>query len=246
VAVRRGLAVCYGVAVYAGFLGVFAVMVDFLANAGHVRGIDDGMVSGRGAALAIDLGLLALFGVSHSVLARASVKRRWTQVVPTVVERSTFVLIANLTLAVLVWRWRALPDVVWHVDHEAAHAVVWVGFGAGIVLIVVSTFLTDHFDLFGLRQVWLYARRQPYTPVPFQVRGLYRWVRHPMMLGVLVWIWATPTMTVGHLVFSLGMTAYIAVGVALEERSLARELGAPYLEYRRKTRAILPLPRQAG
>jgi methanethiol S-methyltransferase len=236
----RWLVLAYGVAAYLGFLAVFLVMVDFLANAGFVRGIDQGAGAPLATALAIDVGLIALFGVSHSVLARAPVKERVKGLLSPAAERSTYVLVANLALGLIAWQWRPLPDLVWHVSSPPARLAIWAVSGLGVALIVASTFLTDHFDLFGLRQVWLYARGREYTPVPFREWGLYRWIRHPMMLGVLIWIWATPSMTIGHLFFAGGMTLYILVGVTLEERSLARDLGAPYDAYRRRVGAILP------
>ncbi len=236
----RGFVLAYGAAAYLGFLAVFLVLVDFLANAGFLRGIDEGAPAPMATAIVINLGLIALFGVSHSALARAPVKGRIKRLVSPAAERSTFVLVADLALALIAWQWRPIPDIVWQVSSAPARLAIWAVSGLGVALLVASTFLTDHFDLFGLRQVWLYARGRDYTPIPFRERGLYRWVRHPMMLGLLIWMWATPSMTVGHVFFAGGMTLYILVGVALEERSLARELGAPYEDYRRRVGTILP------
>jgi protein-S-isoprenylcysteine O-methyltransferase Ste14 len=232
----RFVVLVYGVVAYLAFLAVFAALFLFAGNLGIVRGID----APPPGSLAIDLALVAVFGVSHSVLARPAVKRALTAIVPRVAERSTYVLVASATLALLVWQWRAAADPIWHVAHPAIRAVIWGIGGVGAVLIVVSTLLTDHFDLFGLRQVWLHWSRRPYTPVPFVERSLYRHVRHPMMLGVCVWLWATPDLTLGHLVFSAAMTAYILVGIVFEERGLARDLGAPYEDYRRRVPALLP------
>ncbi|MBL9020122.1 MAG: hypothetical protein JNL83_38405 [Myxococcales bacterium] len=234
---RRAVVLGYGILAYASFLVTFTALFLFAGNIGVVRGIDEGPGTATGAALAIDLGLVALFGATHSILARPAVKRH----LPPELERSTYVVVANATLALAIWQWRAMPDVVWSLAVPAA--VSWLVAGAAVALVVWSTFLTDHFDLFGLRQVWLYARGVPYTPVPFVERWIYTRVRHPMMLGVLIWLWAVPVMTVGHLVFSLGMTVYILVGVALEERGLVASLGAPYAAYRRRVRAFLPFPR---
>jgi methanethiol S-methyltransferase len=180
------------------------------------------------ASLAIDLGLVALFGVPHSVMARRWFKDRLVRIIPAAAERSTYVLVASVTLDVLLWQWRPVSTAVWSVEAPAVRAVIWGASGAGVLLVVYSTFLTDHFDLFGLRQVWLYARGRPYSPVPFTERNLYRHVRQPMMLGMLLWFWSTPTMSVGHLAFAAGMSAYIFAGVALEERDLASRLGKAY------------------
>ncbi len=233
----RALVLGYGILAYACFLATFAALFLFANNLGIVRGIDAGATADTSTALAIDVALIAVFGVTHSILARPAVKRHLRPEI----ERSTYVMVANATLALVVWQWRAIPAPVWSVAVPAV--VYWLVVGAGVALIMWSTFLTDHFDLFGLRQTWLYARGVPYTPVPFVERWLYTRVRHPMMLGVLVWLWAMPVMSVGHLVFSLGMTAYILIGVALEERGLAANLGAPYVAYRRRVRAFWPFPR---
>jgi len=237
---KRLVVLGFGAFAYVSFLGVFAVLVDFLVNAGFIRGIDHGPAESVPVAVAINLALVALFGVSHSVLARPAVKARCEQLIPQVLERSTYVLVANGVLALMVWQWRSLPDSIWSVTLAPVRVVIWALFGGGIALVIVATFLTDHFDLFGLRQVWLYARGKEYAPVPFRMRGLYKWIRHPMMLGIFAMLWATPSMSVGHLLFAVGMSVYIVVGVAFEERALLRSLGKPYEEYRRRVRAFLP------
>jgi protein-S-isoprenylcysteine O-methyltransferase Ste14 len=219
------------------------VLADFVAGTGFVRGIDGAPTAALAPALAIDVALVAAFGISHSVLARARVKQALARVVPPVAERSTYVFVASAMLALTVWQWRALPSAVWTVHAPAARDAVWAVHLAGAALVVYSTFLTDHFDLFGVRQAYLYARGQPYTPVPFVERSLYRYVRHPMMVAIIVWLWAAPTMSLGRLVFAAAMTAYIAIGVAFEERALARSLGAPYEDYRARVRAFVPLRR---
>jgi protein-S-isoprenylcysteine O-methyltransferase Ste14 len=236
----RAMTLVYGVAVYLVFLAGFALLVAFVADVPIVRGIDSGGEASLPEALAIDLALVAQFGVAHSVMARPGFKARERGFVPEVAERSTYVLVATVQLLVLVLQWQAIPAVVWSVRVPAARTALWVASGGGVALLVFATFLTDHFDLFGLRQVWLYAREEPYAPVPFETRSLYRYVRHPMMIGVLLWFWATPTMSVGHLVFALGMTAYVIVGVHYEERDLARRLGDAYRSYRDEVRAFLP------
>jgi protein-S-isoprenylcysteine O-methyltransferase Ste14 len=236
----RVLALLYGVAAYLAFLAVFAASVAFVGNVGHLRGIDGGEQGPVGVGLAIDLGLVALFGVSHSLMARPWFKEGLVRLIPRAAERSTYVLVASVTLGVLLWQWRPLPMSVWSVEAPAVRAVLWGVSGVGVLLVVYSTFLTDHFDLFGLRQVWLHARARPYSPIPFTERGLYRVVRHPMMLGMFLWFWSTPTMSVGHLVFTSGMSLYIVVGIALEERDLARQLGEVYVRYRARVGRFVP------
>jgi protein-S-isoprenylcysteine O-methyltransferase Ste14 len=233
------LVLAYGVAAYLAFLAVFAATVAFVGNAGAI-GIDARAQPGTGPALIIDLALIALFAVPHSAMARAGFKARLSRALSPAAERSTYVLVASVTLGLLLWQWRALPASVWDVESSAARAVPWALSGAGVMLVVHSTFLTDHFDLFGLRQVSLHARGLPYSPLPFRERGLYRYVRHPMMIGVLLWFWATPTMSVGHLVFAGGMSLYILVGVSLEERDLLRGLGDEYRRYQERVGRFLP------
>ncbi len=240
----RWLALAYGLLAYAAFGAVFAVYLPFLANVGPFDGIDERAPGSAAAALAVDVGLVALFGVSHSVMARRWFKERWVRVVPSVIERSTYVLVASLVLGLLFWQWRSLPAPVWDVGPPGLRLAFWLLQAAGVALVVFSTFLIDHADLFGLRQVWLYARRKPYSSPPFRERSLYRYMRHPLMLGFMIWFWAAPTMSVGHLLLALGFSVYVMVGVVLEERDLLRDLGESYRDYRRRVGAILPrLPR---
>ncbi len=241
---RRRAFLWYGALAYASFVGVYAALVAFVGNFGLVRGIDAGTPGPLLDAVVVDLGLVLLFGVSHSVLARSSVKRLWTRIVPPVIERSTYVLIASVVLAVMIWQWRPLPESLWQVSAPLPRLALLGLSLCGVAMMAWSTFLTDHFHLFGLRQVWLFARGRAYSPVPFRIHSLYRWMRHPMMTGVLVWMWATPDMTVGHMLLAASMSLYIVVGVAFEERALARELGRPYEAYRRSVRAFLPLPQR--
>jgi protein-S-isoprenylcysteine O-methyltransferase Ste14 len=238
--VRRILVLAFGGFAYLCFLAAVVAAVGFVGGAGFGRGIDDPPTADAPVAVAIDLALLALFGVSHSVMARAGFKRRWTKLVGSAAERSVYVLTTSAVLALMFWQWRALPQPIWTAHHPVAHAAILVVAFAGTLLAVASTFFTNHFDLFGLRQVWLHARGVPYTPVPFKQRALYGRVRHPLMLGLLLAFWAAPTMSWGHALFAAGMTAYIAIGVALEEKDLARNLGADYQRYRRDVPAIIP------
>ena len=191
-------------------------------------------------ALLINIGLLLMWGVQHSVMARGWFKEMISSVVPHHVERATYVLVSALTLAVLMLFWQPMEGIIWQVENELAQQVIWGLFGFGWVLVLLSTFLTDHFDLFGLRQGWLYFVKKTYTPVVFTKRFFYHWIRHPMMLGILIAFWSVPMMTLGHLVFSLGMTVYVVIGMYFEEKGLARELGETYTSYQQETKKIIP------
>jgi protein-S-isoprenylcysteine O-methyltransferase Ste14 len=238
--VKRVLVLAFGVFAYLGFLAVALAALGFLGGVGPVRGIDAATPAPLPTALAIDLGLIALFGVAHSVMARPAFKRRWILVTGEAAERSVYVLVASAQLALIFWQWRALPQPLWTVASPAGRTAVGALALVGVGLVIASSFLTDHFDLFGLRQVWLFASGRPYTPVPFKEHALYRVVRHPMMLGFLLSFWAAPTMSVGHALFAAGMSAYIPIGILFEERALARTLGEPYRQYRRTVPAIIP------
>ena len=195
----RGTVLAYGVVSYLFFLGSLLYAIGFVGGLVVPKTIDSGGTAEMPTAVVIDLTLLSLFAVQHSVMARPAFKRWWTQVIPPAMERSTYVLASSLILILLFWLWQPLPSVVWHVTHRWAAGLLWTIFGAGWLIVVVSTFLIDHFDLFGLRQVILYFNGKPYTPPPFRTPWLYRIVRHPIMLGFLIAFWATPTMTQGHL-----------------------------------------------
>ncbi|HEY1378706.1 MAG TPA: isoprenylcysteine carboxylmethyltransferase family protein [Gemmataceae bacterium] len=235
----KALSLTYGMVSYLIFLGTVLYAIGFVGNLVGPKSIDTGPAASVAEAMTIDLVLLGLFAVQHSVMARPGFKRWWTRIVPPHVERSTYVLASSVALILLFWQWRPLPAVVWAVERPVADAV-WVLFGVGWLVVLISTFLIDHFDLFGLRQVSLYAKGQPYTPPPFRTTGLYRVVRHPIMLGFLIAFWATPTMTWGHLLFAGMTTAYILVGVNLEERDLRAAFGIAYEDYRRQVGMVVP------
>jgi protein-S-isoprenylcysteine O-methyltransferase Ste14 len=230
----------YGVVSYLIFLGTFLYAVGFVGELLVPKTIDSGEPARMAESLLVDVLLLGLFAVPHSVMARRRFKDWWTRFVPPPAERSTYVLVSSLLLALLFWQWRPLPAVVWEVTPPAArvvlHAVFWAGWG----VVLWSTFLIDHFDLFGLRQVYLHARGKPYKPVGFRAAALYRFVRHPIMLGFLIAFWATPRMTAGHLLFAAATTAYILVALWLEERDLVAQHGEAYREYRRQVGMLLP------
>lgn len=229
----------YSLGAYGLFLAVFLYLVAFVGNVAVPRSIDVGPASGIVPAIAIDVLLIVLFGLQHSVMARPAFKRWFTRLVPAPIERSTFVLVASLLLALLMWQWRPIPLSLWHFEGTAAIAL-WAVFGVGWLVVLLSTFLINHFDLFGLRQTWLHLRHRPAPALQFRTTLLYRAVRHPIMLGFLLAFWATPDMTAGHLLFALAMTGYIAIGVHHEERDLVRSLGDDYVAYRRETPAFIP------
>ncbi len=236
----RLLALAYGALCYLFFLGTFLYAVGFVGNLVVPKSIDSGPQVVPAEAAAVDLLLLGLFAVQHSVMARPGFKRWWARWVPPPVERSTYVLVSSLLLALLFWQWRPMPSPVWEVHQPVARAALWGLFGVGWVVALLSTFLIDHFDLFGLRQVFLYAAGAPYSPPPFLTTALYRVVRHPIMLGFVIAFWATPVMTWGHLLFAALTTGYILVGINLEERDLRGAHGAAYENYRRQVSMIVP------
>jgi len=237
---KKALTVVYGALSYALFLGVFLYLVGFLADVFVPRTVDAGPESPLGTALLIDGLLLGLFGLQHSGMARKGFKRRWTRVVPEPIERSTYVLITNLVFLLLFWQWRPIPASVWEVSQPLAAGALWMAYGFGWALILAASFAVDHFDLFGLKQVVQFAREREARSPEFTARLFYRFVRHPLYVGWLIVFWATPSLSVGHLVFSLGMSAYILIAIQLEERDLVREHGRAYLEYKQRVPMLVP------
>lgn len=241
----RFLSLLYGTAAYVAFLAVFLYAIAFVAGIGVPKHIDSGTTGSVLAAVGINLALLSLFAVQHSVMARPAFKRWWTRFVPTPIERSTFVLASSLVLALLFWQWRPLPMPVWDFQGTVTGYVLLGVSALGWMLVLLSTFAINHFDLFGLRQVWLHARQRPLVEGPFVTRAFYRIVRHPLMLGFLIAFWAAPTMSLGHLLFAMVTTGYILIAVKfLEERDLVAQHGETYREYQRRVPMLLPVPRR--
>jgi methanethiol S-methyltransferase len=240
--VKRILFFVYGVAVYLMFLATFLYAIAFVGGFAPTS-LDGAATTPTILALAIDVGLLTLFAVQHSVMARRWFKTRWTRIVPPTIERSTYVLCASAALALVCWQWRPLGGIVWSVEEPTVRALLWTVFAAGWLQVLTMTFFIDHFDLFGLRQVWLNLAGRPYTHPPFAMPMPYRFVRHPLYLGFLLAFWATPTMTWAHLFFVIATTGYILLAIQLEETDLSREYGTAYLEYRRRVPMLLPIGR---
>jgi protein-S-isoprenylcysteine O-methyltransferase Ste14 len=245
---KRLFALLYGTACYAVFFATFLYAIAFVAGLDGVpRHIDGGGATGSfSTALLVDIALLGLFAVQHSGMARPGFKRWWTRIVPEAIERSTYVLLSSLALVALFRWWRPLPQALWNVDNETARLALHGLSALGWLLVLTGTFLINHFELFGLRQAWQYSRgHKGAGDQPFVTRAFYRIVRHPLMLGFLVAFWATPTMTLGHLLFASATTGYILVAVKfLEERDLVAMYGDTYRDYQRRVPMILPLPKR--
>jgi protein-S-isoprenylcysteine O-methyltransferase Ste14 len=234
------VAAAYGLFCYAVFLASFVYAIGFIGDLVVPKTIDSPPGVDMPEALAINLILLGLFAVQHSVMARQGFKAVWTRIVPRAVERSTYVLISSLLLGLICWKWQAIPTVVWDVHSPVFKSLLLALFALGWFILLLSTFMINHFDLFGLRQVCLRLRGVEYTPPSFTERALYRFVRHPIYLGFVVAFWATPHMSLGHLVFAIATTGYIFVGIFFEERDLMKYHGVEYGAYRARVPMLLP------
>jgi methanethiol S-methyltransferase len=242
---KRIAVFAYGSLAYLIFLGTLLYAVGFIGGFGVPTRLDGPSRAPLGIALAVNAGLLTLFAVQHSVMARPWFKKAWTRIVPEPAERPTYVLLSSLALILLFWQWQPMGGFVWSVENPAATVAVRGLFAFGWALLLACTFLINHFDLFGLRQVWLYLTGKRYTSLRFVTPGPYKLVRHPLYVGWLFIFWATPTMTVAHLVFAIATTTYILVAIQFEERDLLREHGASYEEYRRRVPMMLPIGRRS-
>jgi protein-S-isoprenylcysteine O-methyltransferase Ste14 len=226
---------------YLIFFATFLYAIGFLGNVMVPKSIDSGRTAPLGVALLVNAGLLAIFAVQHSVMARPWFKRMWTRVIPKQAERSTYVLLSSLALILLFWLWQPIGGVVWSVEQPALRMVLYGLFALGFAIVLVSTFLINHFDLFGLRQVYLYLRGKEYSQLRFGTPLLYRHVRHPLYLGWLLAFWSTPTMTIAHLVFAIATTVYIFLAIQFEEKDLLDTFGDDYRRYRENVPMIVPV-----
>jgi len=235
------LAFCYGLVVYVFFVGTFLYAIGFVGNVFVPKAIDTGTVVPLAQALIANVLLLGLFAVQHSVMARRSFKDWWTRIVSPAVERSTFVLATSLVLALLLWQWRPIPaPVVWSVKSAAGNELIWGVFWLGWAVLLISTFLINHFELFGVSQVVAHLTGGQLPKPQFRTPFFYRYVRHPIYLGFLLSFWAAPVMTAGHLLFSIGCTGYILVGIWFEERDLIAQFGEQYRRYRNQVGMLVP------
>jgi len=240
----RLLGFLYGIVVYLFFFATFLYAIGFVSGIGVPRTIDNGPEAKLITAVIIDLVLMSIFAIQHSVMARPAFKREWTKIVSPAIERSTYVLLASLALALLIWQWRPIPATIWQV-HDPRLANVLVALEAvGWLIVLTSTFLINHFELFGLHQVANNLTGKPMPTARFRTPLLYKLVRHPIYLGFIIAFWAAPVMTAGHLLFAAVTTAYIFVGIALEERDLIAVFGDQYRDYRRRVSMVVPFMRK--
>ena len=236
----RIFGVTFGVFSYLVFFVSFVYTVGFLADFGVPKTVDSAATSPAWLAVIINLGLFAVFAVQHSVMARPGFKRWWTRIVPEHLERSIYVLLSVVVVVLLYWGWQPIEGTVWSVQNETLRGVLWAGYLAGYATIFLATVLLNHFDLFGLRQVWLHAKGEAYTDLPFKTPFFYKHVRHPLYVGWLMAFWITPEMSVGHLFFAGACSAYIFVALIFEERDLVAHFGETYREYRRTVPSLMP------
>jgi methanethiol S-methyltransferase len=237
---KKTLALLYGVLAYVFFFATFLYAIGFVRNLAVPKSIDTGASAPLGVALLIDAALLSLFALQHSIMARHGFKKQWTRVVSWPVERSTYVVAASAVLALLLWQWRPIPATVWDLRGTVAGSILSVTFWVGWGVLLLATFLINHFELFGLHQVWAYFRGADLHRPDFKSPGLYKMVRHPIYLGFVIAFWSAPLMTVGHLLFSVATTGYILVGIYFEERDLIAVYGQAYREYRARVPMLLP------
>ena len=237
---RKTLSFIYGVVCYLVFFVVFLYLIGFVGDLFVPKSIDTGTEAATAQSVMINVALLGLFAVQHTIMARPAFKQWLTKIIPEQVERSTFVLASSLILMLLYWQWRPMLGVIWSVDNPTGKVILFGLFWLGWGTVLFSSFIINHFDLFGLRQVWLHLTGREYHHLEFQARSLYRLLRHPLMLGIIIGSWATPHMTTGHLVFAVTATIYILIGIWFEERDLVRFHGEDYVDYQRRVPKLIP------
>lgn len=243
---KRALSFIFGLIAYSAFLVTILYAIGFVGGFAVPKAIDTGAAVPFTEALLVNLALLGAFAVQHSAMARPAFKRWWTRIVPEPVERSTYVLISSALLGLLFWQWRPMHDIVWSVGSEASTVTLYVLYAAGWAMVFLSTFLINHFDLFGMRQVYIHLIGRTYTPIGYRTPLLYKLVRHPLMLGFLIAFWSAPVMTVGHVVFAGMTTIYILIALQLEEHDLVTMLGDKYRDYQRDVPMLVPFTKRRG
>lgn len=230
----------YGIISYLIFFGTFVYLILFVGDLYVPKTLNSGSAGSWAGALFVNIGLITLFGIQHTVMARKSFKERWTKIIAKPIERSTYVLLSSLAIILLLWFWQPMTATIWQVEANWASLLLQWGFWLGWLVLFLSTWMIDHFNLFGVKQVWNYLKGNKQNPPEFMEPGFYKYVRHPLMLGFLIAFWSTPHMTVGHLVFSTGMTVYIFIGVYFEEKAMLRRFGEAYEDYRERVPKFFP------
>lgn len=241
---KRMLFLLYGIIAYLAFAGSFLYAIGFVGNMFLPKTIDGTPTVPLLQALLINGGLLGLFAVQHSIMARPAFKAWWTKIIPEPLERSTFVLLASLILMLMYWQWQPMGGIIWSVENAALKTILMITSVVGWFIVLISTFLINHFDLFGLRQTWLYFTGKPYTSLPFRVPIFYKYVRHPLYLGFMIAFWATPVMTAAHLFFAVMTTGYILTAIRFEEKDLVTHFGEKYIKYRSMVPKIIPFSKR--
>ena len=243
---KKFFSLFYGIVCYLVFLGTFLYAIGFVGNLLVPKTIDSQPEVPLLTAILVDASLLLLFALQHSIMARPAFKRWWTKIIPEHLERSTYVVLASLCLILMVWQWQPVGGIIWSVENETIKNLLLASFLSGWLMVLASTFLINHFDLFGLRQVWLYFTGKPYTQLPFRIPFLYRFVRHPLYLGFMIAFWSAPVMTTAHLLFAVLTTGYILTAIQLEEKDLVGVFGDKYRAYRKWVPMIIPFIKRKG